>query len=57
MPHIVLPSKDNVEYLVGDPTYSNHISITTPFNEVIIEFLIELSHTILTSPLAKNIQI
>ena len=54
IPNIVLPSKDNVDYLVGDPTYSNQISITIPFNEIVIEFLTELSHSILTSPLAKK---
>ena len=54
IPNVVLPSKDNVDYLVGDPTYSNQISITIPFNEIVIDFLIELSHSILTNPLAKK---
>ena len=31
IPNIVLPSKDNIEYLVGDPTYSNQISITIQY--------------------------
>ena len=54
IPNIVLPSKDNVDYLVGDPTYSDQISITIPFNEIVIDFLTELSNSILTSPLAKK---
>ena len=54
MTKIVLPSKDHVEYLVGDPAYSNEVSITTPFNEITLDFLTELSHFILKSPLAKN---
>jgi len=54
MTKIVLPSKDHVEYLVGDPSYSNEVSITTPFNEITLDFLTELSHFILKSPLAIN---
>jgi hypothetical protein len=54
MKNLVLPSKDNVEYLVGDPSYSNLLAITTPYNEIVVEFLTQLSHSILVSPLAKN---
>jgi hypothetical protein len=52
--NINLPSSVNVEYLVGHPSYSNQISIINPFNSTVIEFLAELSHSILTNTLAKK---
>ncbi len=52
--NITLPSSVNVEYLVGHPSYTNQISIINPFNDIVIEFLAELSHSILTNSLAKK---
>ncbi len=52
--NITLPSSENVEYLVGHPSYTNQISIINPFNDTVIDFLSELSHSILTNSLAKK---
>ena len=50
---LVLPEKDNVEYLVGDPSNILKSRVLHPFNDLTIEFLSELSNTILKSPIAK----
>lgn len=51
--HLVLPGKDKVEYLVGDLSNFFHSRVLHPLNDLSIEFLSELSNTILKSPIAK----
>ena len=51
--HLVLPEKDKVEYLVGDASNFFHSRVLHPLNDLSIEFLSELSNTILKSPIAK----
>lgn len=48
-----LPGKDKVEYLVGDPSNIPQSRVLHPLNDLSIEFLSELSNTILKSPIAK----
>lgn len=48
-----LPGKDKVEYLVGDPSNIHQSRVLHPLNDLSIEFLSELSNTILKSPIAK----
>jgi hypothetical protein len=51
--NLVLPEKDKVEYLVGDPSNMFQSRVLHPLSDLTIEFLSELSNTILKSPLAK----
>ena len=48
-----LPKKDKVEYLLGDPSNILQSRVSHPFSDLTIEFLSELSNTILKSPVAK----
>ena len=48
-----LPGKDKVKYLVGNPLNINKSKVLHPLNDLSIEFLSELSKTILKSPKAK----
>ncbi len=48
-----LPKHDEVEYLVGDPSNFLQRRVLHPFNALTIEFLSELSNTILKSSIAK----
>ena len=50
---IFLPEKDKVEYLVGDPSNILQCRVLHPLNDLTIEFLSELSNTILKSSTAK----
>jgi hypothetical protein len=50
---LVLPEKDKVEYLVGDPSNILQSRVLHPLNDLTIEFLSELSNIILKSPIAK----
>ena len=50
---LVLPGKDKVEYLVGEPSNILQSRILHPLNDLSIEFLSELSNTLLKSTLAK----
>ncbi|HLD53078.1 MAG TPA: acyl-CoA reductase [Sediminibacterium sp.] len=52
--NISLPSKHQVEYLVGDPAFFNSKIVLAPFNETVIEFLSELSRKILSNSNAKR---
>lgn len=49
-----LPFKDKVEYLLGDPSNFFQSRVSIPFNDLTIEFLNELSHSILKNPIAKT---
>ncbi len=53
MVDLVLPETDKVEYLVGNPSNILQSRVLHPFNDLTIEFLSELSNTILKSPIAK----
>ena len=48
-----LPKQDKVEYLVGDPSNFLERRVLHAFNDLTIDFLIELSNTILKSSMAK----
>jgi len=50
---LILPENDKVEYLVGNPSNILQSRVLHPLNDLTIEFLTELSNTILKSPIAK----
>lgn len=50
---LILPGKDKVEYLVGDPSNIFQSRILHPLNDLAIEFLSELSNAVLRSSRAK----
>ena len=50
---MILPGKDEVEYLVGDPSNILQSRVLHPLNDLSIEFLSELSKAILKNPIAK----
>jgi len=51
---LVLPEKDKVEYLVGNPSNILQGRVLHPLNDLTIEFLNQLSNIILKNPIAKS---
>ena len=52
--NIVLPTKKEVDYLVGNPTEFNTHKVYAPFNDIILELFSELSRSILSNSDAKR---
>jgi hypothetical protein len=50
---LILPGKNEIEYLIGDPSNFSQRRVLHTFNDLTIEFLSELSNSILKSSLAK----